>query len=197
VLLRRVARPLLAGIFVSSGIEQLINPAPKIAAAAPLLAKGRDALPTNRPVEPATLVQADAAVKIGAGLLLAFGWAPRLAATALAVSHIPTTVTEHPFRKTVSGDGAAQRVHFLKNASLLGGLMFAAADTQGKPSVGWRTRRAKRDAARVAKLARRDKRNAVRASKLARKAAKARIAGAGAQVSARAGKAGSSVRALR
>jgi uncharacterized membrane protein YphA (DoxX/SURF4 family) len=189
VLLRRVARPLLATIFVYSGIEELLNPDPKVAAAAPLIAKGQEALPTNRPIEPATFVQADAAVKIGAGLMLAFGWAPRLAATALAASHIPTTVAEHPFRQTAGGEHAAQRIHFLKNAGLLGGLMLAAADTQGKPSVGWRARRAQRDAARVTKLARRDKRNAVRAAKLARKAARARIAGVGSQVSARASKA--------
>ncbi|MDQ3988373.1 MAG: DoxX family protein [Actinomycetota bacterium] len=197
MLLRRVARPLLAAIFVSSGIEELINPAPKVTATAPLLAKGQEVLPTDRHVEPTTFVQADAAVKIGAGLLLAFGWAPRLAATALAVSHVPTTVAEHPFRGTGGGAGAAQRAHFLKNAGLLGGLMFAAGDTQGKPSVAWRTRRAQRDAARLAKLARRDRRNAGRAAKLARRAAKARIAGAGSQVSARASKAGHSVLSLR
>ena len=197
MLLRRVARPLLAGIFVSSGIEELINPAPKIEATTPLLAMGRDALPAARNVEPGTFVQADAAVKIGAGLMLAFGWAPRLAATVLAVSHIPTTVAEHPFRSSASGQRVAQQTHFLKNAGLLGGLMFAAGDTQGKPSVGWRARRAKRDAARVAKLARRDRRNAARAAKLARKAARARIAGAGSQVSAWASKAGHSVPSLR
>jgi uncharacterized membrane protein YphA (DoxX/SURF4 family) len=197
VLLRRVARPLLAAIFVSSGIEEFLNPDPKVQAAAPLLAKGQDALSTDHYVEPSTFVQADAAVKIGAGLLLAFGWVPRLAATALAVSHIPTTVAEHPFRKTNSGERAGQQAHFLKNAGLLGGLMLAAADTQGKPSAAWRTRRAQRDAARLAKLARRDRRNAGRAAKLARKAAKARIAGAGSQVSAWAGKAGDAVPSLR
>lgn len=197
MLLRRVARPLLAAIFVSSGIEELLNPDPKVAAAAPLLAKCQDALPTDRHVEPTTLVQADAAVKIGAGLMLAFGWAPRLAATALAASHIPTTVAEHPFQKTNSGERVVQQTHFLKNAGLLGGLMLAAADTQGKPSAAWRARRAKRDADRVAKLARRDRRNAARAAKLARKAARARIAGAGSQVSAWASKTGASVPSLR
>jgi len=194
VLLRRVARPLLAAIFVSSGIEEFLNPDPKVQAAAPLLAKGQDALSIDHHVEPTTFVQADAAVKVGAGLLLAFGWMPRLAATALAVSHIPTTVAEHPFRKTNGGDRTGQRVHFLKNAGLLGGLMLAAGDTQGKPSAAWRTRRAQRDAARLAKLARRDRRNAGRAAKLARKAAKARIAGAGAQVMARASKGSKALR---
>jgi hypothetical protein len=30
-------------------------------------------------------------------------------------------------------------MHFLKNLGLLGGLLLAAADTQGKPSIGYRT----------------------------------------------------------
>jgi len=197
VLLRRVARPLLAATFVYSGIEVLLNPDPKIKAATPLLEKGQDALPTDRHAEPSTLVQADAAVQIGAGLMLAFGWVPRLAATALAASLVPTTVVAHPFWKANGDDRAAQRIHFLKNAGLLGGLMIATADTRGKPSVAWRARRAQRDATRIAKLARRDQRNAGRAAKLARKAARARIAGAGSQVSAWASKAGDAVPSLR
>jgi putative oxidoreductase len=36
---------------------------------------------------------------------------------------------------------ANQTIHFLKNVSLMGGLLLAAVDTAGKPSVAWRVRR--------------------------------------------------------
>lgn len=154
MLLRRVARPLLAGIFVAGGIDELMNPDHKVTAATPLIEKGQEALPVDRFAEPSTMVQADAAVKIGAGLLLAFGKAPRLAAAALAASLIPTTVIGHAFWEAEGDERAAEQTQFLKNTALLGGLMLAAADTHGKPSLAWRARRAKKDAARAAKLAR-------------------------------------------
>ena len=37
-------------------------------------------------------------------------------------------------------DQAQQRIHFLKNLSMFGGLLIAAADTAGNPSLAWRTR---------------------------------------------------------
>lgn len=178
MLLRRVARPLLAAMFVSSGIDQLLNPEAKIQAATPLIEKGQQVLPTTRSAEPSTVVQADAAVKIGAGLLLALGRTPRVAALALAASLIPTTVVEHPFWSVHGNVRAAERTQFLKNAGMLGGLMLAAADTQGKPSLVWRARRAQRDAARAARITRRRargaKRDAARAARITRKSASAR-----------------------
>ena len=42
-----------------------------------------------------------------------------------------------------------QLSHFLKNLGLLGGLLLAAVDTEGKPSVGYRARRAAHKAADV------------------------------------------------
>ncbi|HEY0639417.1 MAG TPA: DoxX family protein [Pseudonocardiaceae bacterium] len=147
MLLRRVARPLLAGIFVSSGLDTLLNPGPKVDKAAPLLKKAGEALPIEDPPPPATLVQLDAAVKVAAGSLLAAGYAPRLASAALAASLVPTTVIAHPFWQEHDDTArTAQRVHFFKNLAMLGGLLLAAADTQGRPSLGWWARRAVRRA---------------------------------------------------
>ena len=39
---------------------------------------------------------------------------------------------------------AEERRAFVTDISLIGGLMIAAADTEGKPSLGWRGRRAAR-----------------------------------------------------
>ncbi len=126
MLLDRVARPLLAAVSVANGIETLLNPTPKIEAAAPLMAMGQGILPAQ--VNPALLVRADAALKIAAGLLMGLGWAPRIAAIALAADMIPTTVAEHPFSTTGSPDARrARQAHFLSNCGLLGGLLLAAA----------------------------------------------------------------------
>jgi putative oxidoreductase len=152
MILRRVARPLLAAIFVTGGIETLRNPEPRVQRAAPLLDKTvgqvQDSLPDQVPTDPATLVKIDAGVKVGAGLLFALGKFPRLSATLLAGSIVPTTVAGHRFWEYEDPqERAAQQVHFFKNLGLLGGLLLASADTHGKPSVAYRTKRAARVAA--------------------------------------------------
>ncbi|MGH3896822.1 MAG: DoxX family protein [Pseudonocardiaceae bacterium] len=150
VLLRRIARPLLAAVSVADGVETLINPKPRIEAATPLLARSQGMLPTNQPVDPGLIVQAGAAVKIGAGLMMALGWAPRLSAAVLAVELIPSTVTQHPFWSRGYPDARrAHQQHFLKNAGLLGGLLLAV--TAGKPAA---VKRAKKGAKKLARKAR-------------------------------------------
>lgn len=147
MIMRRVARPLLAAIFVSSGIEALRDPKPHIRAAEPVLdgtvGKVEDKLPDQIPTDTESLVRLDAAVKIGAGLALALGRFPRLAALLLAGTLIPTTAAGHRFWEYEDPqERAAQRTHFFKNVGLLGGLLIAAGDTHGKPSVAWRTKHA-------------------------------------------------------
>ncbi|WP_435797171.1 hypothetical protein [Streptomyces microflavus] len=54
---------------------------------------------------------------------------------------MPTTLAAHRFWTIEDPEErAAQRIQFLKNASTLGGLLIAAADTHGKPSLAYRTR---------------------------------------------------------
>ncbi len=74
--------------------------------------------------------------------MLALGKFRRLASWALMASVIPTTYAGHRFWDEVDDDARTQqRVHFLKNLGLLGGLILAATDTEGAPSLGWRARR--------------------------------------------------------
>ena len=55
----------------------------------------------------------------------------------------PTTLAGHPYWETKDEkERAQQRVHFLKNLTMLGGLLIAAADTEGNPSLAWRSRHA-------------------------------------------------------
>jgi uncharacterized membrane protein YphA (DoxX/SURF4 family) len=157
MLLRRIARPMLAGIFVYGGVSALRDPEGHAKAAQPVLDRVADRVPVEEVPSNVTLVRVDAGVKIGAGLLLALGKAPRLASAALATSLVPTTVAAHRFWEIEDPERRqAEQIQFLKNLGLLGGLMLASADTEGKPSLAWRARRAGRTSAATAELFHRD-----------------------------------------
>src|SRR5277367_4374851 len=95
------------------------------------------------PSNPATAARINAAVQVGGGLLLATGKLPRIASAALAVTVIPGSLGGHLFWTESDPERKAQkRRDLLTDLSLLGGLIIAAADTAGKPSLGWRGRRA-------------------------------------------------------
>lgn len=145
-LTRRLARPMLAAIFVNGGIDTLSNPERRVELAKPVASEISEKigpLPDNTE----TLVKVNAAVQIVGGVLLALGWFPRLAATLLAGSLVPTTLAGHRFWEIDDAATAAQqRTQFLKNLGLLGGLILAMVDTEGAPSVTWRAKRAARRA---------------------------------------------------
>ena len=90
------------------------------------------------PFDGETYIRANAAVQVGAGILLASGRLPRLSSAALAATLVPTTLAHHRFWEA---EGEERRVHlieFQKNLSLIGGLLLAAADTEGRPGLRWR-----------------------------------------------------------
>ncbi|RIQ23752.1 DoxX family protein [Jiangella rhizosphaerae] len=167
-LVRMIARPMLASIFVVQGAQRLRDPEPGIDAAAtfserfgPTLRKRVPQLPTD----PKTLVRINAGVQIGAGLALATGRMPRLASLALLGSLLPTTWAGHPFWTIEDPEKRnAQRVQAMKNVGLAGGLMLAAVDTEGKPGLSWRARRAAKDAKRATRTAKREAKLAARAT---------------------------------
>jgi putative oxidoreductase len=79
----------------------------------------------------------------------------------LAASLVPTTLAGHAFwNETDPQAKNAQRLQFYKNTSVFGGLLLAAVDTEGRPGLAWRARRAaadvRREAKQVAKDARRE-----------------------------------------
>ena len=146
MLIRRIARPLLSAVFIGQGIETLRNPSVTLEATEPTVAALRtlpepygDKVPSN----PETVARINAAVQVSGGLLLATGKLPRIASAALAVTVIPGSLGGHLFWTEKDPQRKAeQRRALLTDLSLLGGLIIAAADTAGKPSLGWRGRRA-------------------------------------------------------
>ncbi len=146
--IRTLARPLLAGAFITGGVESLRHPGPRV-----------EVVRAAGMASPEQLVRVNAVADILAGLMLARGRAPRLSALVLAGSIVPTTYVGHPFwtekDKVVRKQ---QQVHFFKNLGVLGGLLLATADTGGRESVphkaGRLSRKAKKDTAKVARSAR-------------------------------------------
>jgi hypothetical protein len=108
----------------------------------------------------------------GAGTLLALGRMPRLSSLALVVTLLPTTWSDHAFWREKDPMARRDRLAlFLRDAGLLGGALLALVDTEGRPGLAWRGRRAVRHAEkagqRAAREARRTTREAKRAAKLA------------------------------
>jgi putative oxidoreductase len=135
---RAVARPLLAAIFISGGWDALRNPSGKVNKAEPVARPITEKVPILPP-DAEKLVQINGAVMVGAGTLMALGKFRRLAALALIGSIIPTTYAGHRFwEEEDEATRAQQRIHFLKNLGLLGGLILEAFDTEGSPSLRWR-----------------------------------------------------------
>ena len=152
MLVRRIARPLLAAPFIYGGISTLRKPQDRVPGARPVVEKIAETadkqLPVQVPRDVQQWVQADAAVKVAAGSLFALGKLPRLTALVLSASVVPTTLAGHRFwEHTDPTERFGQISNFLKNAGLLGGLLLAAVDTEGKPSVGYRARRSAKAAA--------------------------------------------------
>jgi uncharacterized membrane protein YphA (DoxX/SURF4 family) len=140
-LLQRLARPMLAGMFIAGGIDAVRHPSSKAPKAEPVVGGLADQLGERIGTE--ELVRINGAVQVGAGVALALGVFPRPASLLLAASVVPTTLAGHPFwQEADPAARAQQRIHFLKNVAMLGGLILAAADTGGRPSVPWQARRA-------------------------------------------------------
>ena len=139
---RTLVRPLLASAFIAGGIQTLRSPRAAIDKAQDVavpIAKTIGFLPTD----PEQLVKINAGVQVAAGGLLALGFFPRVAALVLAGSLVPTSIAGHAYWKEQDAKlRAGQRMQLMKNASMLGGLLTAALDTGGRPSVFWASRKA-------------------------------------------------------
>ena len=168
---RLLARPMLASIFVVGGVNALrktdahAEKAQKVAdRVVPLAQQVAPGAPI--PTDAATLVRINAGAQLLAAAALATGRAPRLSATVLAASLVPTTLAGHAFwDETDPQAKAMQRLQFAKNTSILGGLLLAGVDTEGRPGLAWRARRAAKDVRREARRVAKDARLEARLAK--------------------------------
>ena len=117
MLLRRIARPMLATAFVSEGWDAFRRPDEHVARteAAWRAWSSRTELPAPPTDLLPTLVRVHGAATTVAGLMLAVGRAPRFAALSLAALSVPVALVNQPFgapaRETaVGGRGVAGRL---------------------------------------------------------------------------------------
>jgi uncharacterized membrane protein YphA (DoxX/SURF4 family) len=149
-LLRAIPRTMLASYFVAAGIRAIRDPESLVPAAEPLVDRVVPLVKEYAPEQVAgyvpentvTLVRINGIAQVVGGAALATGKGRRLGALLLAGSLIPSTIAKHPFWTVQDPEERAQdRNHFLKNVSLLGGVLLASQDTEGKPSLAWRAQK--------------------------------------------------------
>ncbi len=170
---RRLARPLLAAMYIDGGLDALRHPSSRVAKAEPVVHKL--AGPLHLPDDPELLIRANGAAMVAAGGLLAVGKLPRLQRPgarrdAGARRRWPATGSGRSPTRPRSGPSGStsSRTSACSAATLL-----AAVDTGGKPGMPWRARRAAKDVSRAAHTAKREaKLNAKAAKAQARLAAK-------------------------
>lgn len=174
---RRIARPLLAANFVDGGLDQFRHPGTKVDRARPLVDKLAE--PLRLPNDPELLVRANGAAMAAAGVLFGTGKLPRLSALVLAATLVPTTYAGHPFwAEKDAAKRKQEKIHFLKNVGLLGGVLIASVDTEGRPGLLWRSQHAAAGARRAAKHAKKDAKRAARDARHETKHAARRAGGA-------------------
>jgi putative oxidoreductase len=117
-----VARILISQIFILSGITKIMDPA---GTAAQMEARG--------------MLWTAAAVELGAGLCLLFGFKTRLAALALFLFLIPVTLTFHNFWTYAEPKERTQNmIMLMHNLTLMGGLLLVMTFGPGPFSLDWR-----------------------------------------------------------
>ena len=148
-IVRRLARPLLATPLIQTGLDAARHPGPQAELARPVL--DRVTVPLKLPQDPILVVRAAGGVTAVAGALLALGKLPRLSALAIVLA-APAVQNSQPFWQEKDPElRRTQRTAFLKNLGLLGGTLLAAVDTEGRPGLAYRGRRAGRLAAEAAR----------------------------------------------
>lgn len=112
-------RLLLAAIFIWSGLGKLLH------FSGTLAYMESYGVPMKEVLGAAAVV-----IELGGGLLLAIGWKTRWAAAAVFLFMIPITLIFHN-----PGESQTQLIHFMKNLSIMGGLLMLLASGPGHLSV--------------------------------------------------------------
>ncbi len=74
-------------------------------------------------------------VELGGGIMLVLGWKARWAAAAILLFTAIATLIFHNFWAVPADQAQNQMIHFLKNISILGGLLYVVVHGSGPLSV--------------------------------------------------------------
>jgi len=119
-----VGRLLIGALFLVVGVRKLMGPA---AAAGYFTKLGFPAADV--------LVWAAIAVELGGGALLVLGWQTRRVAWLLIAFTVIATFMAHRFWQMDAAQYANQLNHFLKNAAIVGGLLYVVVFGAGAVSL--------------------------------------------------------------
>lgn len=170
---------MLASFYVVNGVNAIRKPDEFVAAAEPI---SRCVVPAAQRIVPsaahyipqdtAAIVRVSGAVQVAGGLMLATGLARRFGAGLLTASMVPHVAAANPL-SVPTAERPEVFSKFIKNVALLGGVLLAAQDTEGKPGIAWRLDDKRKDLSasagkagkKVARTSRKMRRQAKRAAK--------------------------------
>lgn len=133
-----LSRGCLASLFLYGGSRAVLDPSAMVADAEFVTRPLSASLPWFPPTE--AVVRANGIGQVVAAVFLTAGKAPRLAATVLAASLIPTTIAGHRFwEQSDRSVRAHERIEFLSNVSIFGGLVGTIVTARGRRSRGERS----------------------------------------------------------
>ncbi len=118
-------RALLALIFVLSGFNKIGGFA---GTAGYMASKG---LPMAEVLLVLTII-----IELGGGLLIMLGWQARWAAAAIFLFLIPVTLVFHNYWAVDAAQQQMQMIQFMKNLSIMGGMLMIVAFGPGPYSLG-------------------------------------------------------------
>ncbi|HSN38740.1 MAG TPA: DoxX family protein [Burkholderiales bacterium] len=84
---------------------------------------------------PELLLPGAIAIELGCGLMLMAGWKTRFAALAIFLFIIPSTLIFHNFWAADPAQAQNQMIHFMKNVTIMGGMLYVMAFGAGPLSL--------------------------------------------------------------
>jgi uncharacterized membrane protein YphA (DoxX/SURF4 family) len=169
-LVRVIARPMIASSFVFSGVDRLRNAGATAPQLKPVLASITKVVPSAAAVtgNEKLVGQVLGATQVGAALLLGIGRFSRVAALLLTATATINALVDYRSADSSTKEGKkARRSQLIKNLSLIGAVLLATVDTNGRPGIAWRAEHlaldAKKNAAGFGKDARKQLKKADRA----------------------------------
>ncbi len=175
---------MLASFFVVTGVKSALKPDQFVDGADPIAQRfvplaQRVAPPTVSnyiPEDTRSLVRYTGIAQVIGGLGLATGIGRRGCSTLLSATMVPHVLASRAPQGATAEQRSAARSIMLRNIALLGAVLIASRDTQGRPGIGWR---AQQEQERLNRTAQRQRRTLRRQQKHARKAIEKEAAGLG------------------
>ena len=130
MILRRIARPLLAAPFIYDGVRSVLWPADGVA-------KWRQKLPEDQVTDEQVhlIARAHGIANAALGLTLAAGVLPRVSAIGLAFLAIDEAWIGNPFDGDAKGLRGERAERFIESLGRAGAALIAGVDLEGKPGA--------------------------------------------------------------